>query len=338
VRPHLAPPAGGEVRPGAVPTFSVIVAAYQAEASIAEAVDSALAQTRPPLEVIVCDDGSTDDLEAALARFRGRVVYLRRPHGGVASARNSALALARGEFVAILDADDVFLPERLDAMRELAVQRPDLDILSTDEYFEADGEIVGRFYDHNPFPVMGQDVAIFEGCWIGGHPAVRRSRLLDIGGFDESLGRAEDWDCWIRLLTTGSQAGLVEEPLLRYHLHEDSLTAERAESLRARVIVLEKHAASSALDARYRSAITASLRRHGKRALVAEATAALLGPGSTRARLFDIARRRGTPWSARAKIVPAVIWPATARAWLRRRRAPSPLTTPADRFRARVGS
>ncbi|HEX6702177.1 MAG TPA: glycosyltransferase, partial [Gaiellaceae bacterium] len=155
----VAPPPDGSVPRGGAPTISIVMAAYQAADTIAEAVASAFAQTVPPLEVIVCDDGSTDDLAAALAPYRGRVVLLHSEHGGAASAWNHALRAATGELVLRFDSDDVLLPGALEALGELAAARPDLDLLSTDVYFDVDGELVGRFYDENPFPVVGQRAA-----------------------------------------------------------------------------------------------------------------------------------------------------------------------------------
>src|SRR5712692_3660025 len=142
----LAPDPPGTITRGKRPSFSVIIAAYQAAATIGEAVDSALGQTLTPLEVIVCDDGSTDDIERALAPYRDRIVLLRKENGGEASAKNAAARAASGVFVAILDADDAYLPERLEALGELAAARPDLDILSSDAYLELDGQVVRRCY------------------------------------------------------------------------------------------------------------------------------------------------------------------------------------------------
>src|SRR5207248_4438233 len=115
------------------------------------------------------------------------------------SALNAAAQAATGEFVSWLDADDAYEPERLAATGELGAQRPDLDILMTDSYLEVDGRVVGRFSDETPFAAVDQRMAILDRCFIG-WPAIRRSRLLDVGGFDESLRTGYDWDFWIRLL------------------------------------------------------------------------------------------------------------------------------------------
>jgi glycosyltransferase involved in cell wall biosynthesis len=271
----VAPAPDGSVPRGDAPTISIIMAAYQAADTIVESVTSALDQTVPPLEVIVCDDGSTDDLAAALAPYRERVVLLRSEHGGAASAWNHALRAAAGELVLRLDSDDVLLPGALEALRELAAARPDLDLLSTDVYFEVDGELVGRFYDENPFPVADQRAAILERCFVG-WPAARRERLLAVGGFDESLRNGADWDAWIRMILDGARAGLVREPLLRYRIRPGSLSSDRSRSLQARVAVLDKVLSHSGLRPEERNAVAATRRRAHSRAAATAVRQALL--------------------------------------------------------------
>src|SRR5215216_4245244 len=109
MRPVLAPPPAMAITRGDAPTFSVIIAAYQACAYISDAIESVFAQTLRPIELIVCDDGSTDDLEGALAPRRESITLLRKENGGEASAKNAAARAASGDFIAILDADDVYL-------------------------------------------------------------------------------------------------------------------------------------------------------------------------------------------------------------------------------------
>ncbi len=109
----LAPPPDGPLERGEPPTLSVVIAAFDVADTIGEAIESVLRQTLRPHEIVVCDDGSNDDIEAAIEPYRDRIVFVRKAHGGEASAKNAAAAAASGEFVAILDADDVFLPTRL---------------------------------------------------------------------------------------------------------------------------------------------------------------------------------------------------------------------------------
>ncbi|HET7129087.1 MAG TPA: glycosyltransferase family A protein [Gaiellaceae bacterium] len=235
----LAPMPDRDVVPGAAPTFSVVIPAYQAAGTIGDALGSVATQTRPPLEVIVCDDGSTDSLEPALEPWRDGIELLRKENGGGASALNTGVRAASGDFVVILDADDTYEPRRLEALVELATERPDLDIVTTDAFLEIEGTVRGRFSDSTPFVTDDQPRGILRACFIGGWPAIRRSTVVARGGFDESLRIAYDWECWIRVVLSGSRAGCVDEPLMTYRLRPTGLTGDRVASLRARVAMLE---------------------------------------------------------------------------------------------------
>jgi glycosyltransferase involved in cell wall biosynthesis len=310
-RTFLAPPGGGTAR-AAPPTFSVVIAAHNAAESISEAVESALAQTLAPLELIVSDDGSIDGTAEVLAPYRRQIAYLHNEHRGVASARNAALELARGEFFAVLDADDRYLPERLEALGELAMARPDLDLLSTDALLEQEGRVLGRFVEDCPFAAEDQRAAILERCFCA-WPAVRRTTLKAVGGFDESLRTGSDWECAIRLLFTGAVAGLVDEPLYSYRVHSRSLTADRVRTLKDRVAFLEQAGHSYALGSTERVALARSLRRQRASLVLTEAEAALRGrTRDARSRALAAARNPGVGMRSRIAAVAAVIAPRAA--------------------------
>jgi hypothetical protein len=299
----------------------VVIATYQAAGTIAECVESVLAQTVAAHEVIVIDDGSTDGTTEALAPFAQRISYRRQENRGAPAATNEGVRAATGDFVVVLDADDAYEPERLRALTELAVARPDLDILMTDATLESGGVAVGRFTDRTPFATDAQSVAIFERCFIA-WPALRRSLLLAAGGFDESLRIGYDWECWIRLLHGGALAGLVDEPLLRYRIAgEGSLTDNRAAALRYRVTVLER-AATLDLSARERAELERFLPRRRRRALLAEAQLALREHApDARRRALGVAVAAGMPGSTRARAVAAALAPGAAARRLERREA-----------------
>lgn len=320
--PLVAPEPDAAVECGVVPTFSVVIPAYEASAFIAAAVESALAQTVAPHEVIVCDDGSTDDLEEALVPYRDRLIVRRGAHRGAGAARNEGIRLASGEFVALLDADDVFEPNRLEALGELAAARPDLDLLGTDAWFDVDGRMQERFYDSTDFAQVAQRSAILDRCFIA-WPALRRARVLDVGGFDEetALAPAEDWDLFLRLILSGSKAGIVDLPLMRYRRHSASMTADRVRALRARVHLLEKARSHPSLTALERTELEFYLRRARSRALLEEA---LLLPGQRRARheLLRLSAASGAVRpSARLALAAAALAPRAARRPLLSRQA-----------------
>ena len=304
------PPPAGLRRLTRPPTFSVVIPAYQAAATIATAVRSALDQVVRAHEVIVVDDGSTDDLEGALREFEGSIDVVHKPNGGAASARNAGITAASGDFMAVLDADDRFHPHRLEALSELAQQRPDLDLLTTDTRFIVGGEDAGSFLVENPFAVEDQRTAILGSCFVGGWPAARLDRLREIGGFDESLRVGHDWDCWVRLVLDGSRAGLVNLPYYDYVVDSGGLTAGRVRSLWDRVGLLEKASRNPALRAGERPVLERELRRRRDEAVRAEIGQA--GSGDRR-RLLGLSTRPGLPPRTRLLAVLAAVAPLRAR-------------------------
>ena len=293
--PVLVPPRASEPqRVAAPPTFSVVIAAYQAAGTVADAVRSALDQTHPPLEVIVCDDGSTDGTAQVLTGFGRSIRVVRRPNGGESAAKNTAVAAARGDYVVVLDADDVFHPRRLEALTWLAGARPDLDVLTTDAVLEADGVPMRRAYGPSwPFPAQDQRSAILDRNFVLGLCAVRRERWLAAGGFDEGLALTADWEFWQRLVLGGSGIGLVAEPLARYRLTSGTLSSDRIRLVRARLEVLARASARPDLSA-YERKVVARARRRERRNL--------------RIRLADVTLSEGG-WPARARAVAVVVTP-----------------------------
>ena len=316
-----APPLDAPVERGPRPTFSVVIAAYQAAGTIGEAIASALGQTARPHEVVVCDDGSTDDLDGALAPYRERIVLVRKENGGEASAKNAAARAASGDFVAILDADDVYLPERLEALAELAQARPDLDILTTDAFLEVDGKVLRRVYGEDwHFEVDDQRRAILERNFVFGHAAVRRETLLAAGGFDESIRFTTDWECWIRLILSGSRAGAVLEPLSRYRVLEQSLSADRAGMTAGRIQSLRKGLEHPTLRPEERTVAQATIAAYERELAALRLREALRrdDPGARRLAL-SIGLGRATPAPTRLKAVAAALAPGLAARLVRRR-------------------
>jgi glycosyltransferase involved in cell wall biosynthesis len=318
----LTPPAT-QIEPGPAPTFSVIVAAYNVADVIGDALESIQAQTISPLEVIVCDDGSTDELEAALEPYRGNIVFLRKEHGGEASGKNAAAGHARGDFIAILDADDEYLPERLEALAELAQQRPDLDILTTDALLEANGITVRNNYDRTwRFEVENQRRAILQRNFVFGHAAVRRTRFVEHGGFDESILWTTDWDLWLRMILAGASAGCVDEPLAIYRLRETSLTARRRDLQLGKLATLEKAQNNPELRDEERPVLEESLRayRHDLSLLDLRASVAA-GEAGTRRRALALLGGSGLHTRRKLETAAIAIAPRLAGRVLRRQEA-----------------
>jgi len=279
-----------------------------------------LRQTLPAHEVIVCDDGSTDDIEGALEPFRDRIVFLRKEHDGEASAKNAAAAAASGEFVVILDADDVFLPERLEAIADAAASRPDLDVITTDAYLEAGGTIVRRCYDGRwRFEVEDQRRELLRRNFVFGLAAVRRELLLRHGGFDETILWTTDWDCWIRLVLAGSRIGCVEEPLALYRLREDSLSARREDITRGKIMTLGKTRNDPRLTDAERTVVDRSVAGYERElALLAARRSVAAGDENARGRAVAVATGRGFGWRTRLEAGLMAVTPRRAGRRLRR--------------------
>ena len=319
---YFAPsPVGGVSERREVPTFSILIPCYQAADTVGRAVDSVLTQTTAPHEVIVCDDGSTDDLQRALAPYAENIVVLHQANRGVAAARNLGLNYASGEFVAVCDADDVYLPTILAELSALAMTRTDLDILCCDAFIEVDGEILGPGRpDPATFIIDDQRVGILQRDFVPGRSAFRRDLLLNVGGYDESLECAEDWDCWIRLILGGAIAGMVHMPLARTRLRSDSLTASRVRVLSGQAAVLRKSLARSDLSKAEREAAMLHFDIIERALHVAKAQDAIrdAAPAEVRRQCLAIAGDPEQPFRTRMKAVSAAVAPRWARRRARR--------------------
>jgi teichuronic acid biosynthesis glycosyltransferase TuaG len=224
----------------------VIVPAYNAEEFLTATVSSALAQTYPPLEVIVVNDGSTDGTAAVAASLGDRIRYIEQANAGPAAARNAALAVARGELIACLDADDLWKPERLERCVEILATRPEIGMVTTDAYLIEHGVKTERrsYGDRRrfPFPAHEDDqideIARRNFLFVG--VVFRRALVELVGNFDEQTWGAEDYELWTRILLTGSRAAFVEEPLGWYRVRDGSLSSG-SRQWHEHLYVLEKH-------------------------------------------------------------------------------------------------
>ncbi len=216
---------------------SVIIPAYNAEPFIVDTVQSALDQTYRDLEVIVVDDGSTDRTVARLEGFGDRIRIHRQANGGVARARNAGVALATGEWVAFLDADDLWLPHKI--ARQLGCDAP---MSYTDRLnFGAMGGLPE--VQSQVTPMRGGDLFVpllCEGNFIALTSVMMRRDLFQrMGGFYTALNGTEDWDLWLRVAET-NEIAFVDEPLVRYRLHPGGLSRNFVRMSRERTQVITR--------------------------------------------------------------------------------------------------
>lgn len=226
--------------PGPPRTFSVVIPVFNGERFLAEAIGSALAQTLPPLEIVVVDDGSTDASRAVAEGFGDCVRVLTGPNAGPSAARNRGVREARGAWIAFLDADDRWEPGYLQAAAAHLEGRPGVGLLCLGvRVLEEDGRPTAHvILKKTPGPAY-TTVGLLEGD-IGTicTPLVARDLFLASGGFDESLRANEDCHLWLRLsrVTGVHQA---PEPFLLYRRHPDNASGDVLANARESVRSLE---------------------------------------------------------------------------------------------------
>jgi glycosyltransferase involved in cell wall biosynthesis len=298
-----------------MPTFSVVVPAYNAAATITRALRSAEAQTYAPHEIIVVDDGSTDDTAEVVRMQFPEVVLKQQRNLGVGAARNTAFAIAGGDFVVFLDADDEWMPERLQRIASYTSLHPERDIVTTDAIVQRPDGSTYPFYDDNRlFPDPDKQLeALLEKNFIFVGAAIRTSAVRAIGGFDTTIGHQSEYEVWVRLLIQGSRAGLVNEPLVTYHHGDHGLSADAPGITRMKERSLTGALASGALSTRERAVALRRLGTIRRTIAVSDAIAALhdAAPGARRRAMVVVADREQSPLLrvkfAVALLVPSVV-------------------------------
>lgn len=228
-----------------MPLVSVIIPAYGVSAYIAEALDSVLGQMyRTPapgsIEIIVVNDGSPDtqELERVLEPYRDQIVYLKQENGGVSSARNAGIQAARGEWLALLDGDDAWLPNYLDSQLAFVRDHPEVDMVFPNGVIFGDPAVEGRLM-MDLSPVEGEVTflkTLAGECTIAVCALVRRDLVMRVGLFDTQLQATEDFNLWLRILNAGGRIAYQRTPLYRYRRRAGSATSD---SVRMNYRILE---------------------------------------------------------------------------------------------------
>jgi glycosyltransferase involved in cell wall biosynthesis len=249
------------------PLVSVAIPVYNAQATVAQTLRSVLAQTHRHLEIIVVDDGSTDGTWQVLQSFGSSIRVVRQPNGGLAAARNAGIQAATGEFVALMDADDVCEPERLACQVHFLRQHANVLLCCSDfsafnangpvatsygdQYYSrcsaAEGGVMARYPNRGSLDISGclpstpdhalvvptYFGAVYEDLALGNfvHPPTvmfRRSVLKDAGLFDSGARTMCDWDWLVKVARVGA-IGFIDRPLLQYRLSSSQMSSsERA--------------------------------------------------------------------------------------------------------------
>ena len=206
-------------------SVAVVIPSHNRYEVLPRAIASVLAQQRMPDEIILVDDGSTDATET-LARQYPQITYIRQDNRGVSAARNAGIAAADSEWVAFLDSDDEWLPEKLALQMRALVERQGSPLVHCDEIWIRNGVRVNQISKYVRAGGMIFDLCL-DHCAISPSSAiVSRALLQDLNGFDESLPVCEDYDLWLRICAQ-HEVAYLDQPLLRkYGGHDDQLSQQ----------------------------------------------------------------------------------------------------------------
>ena len=223
-----------------MPEVSVIIPSYNSARYLADAVDSVLSQSFRDLEVLVIDDGSTDDTATVARRYRRPVRYLRQENQGVAVARNRGIAESLGRYIAFLDADDTWLPAKLEAQLEALGKNPGYRACYT-AFTVVSSQLAPIQVSRSNRRAGTLEDLLLRGNVIGSICTVlcERSLLESAGGFDPSLSQCADWDMWTRLAVF-TEFLYVDRPLVTYRQHTANMSRNAALLEQDSLRVLEK--------------------------------------------------------------------------------------------------
>jgi len=204
----------------------VIVPAYNSADFIGQALESILAQTNPPTEILVVDDGSTDNTVEVIRPFGEKVHILRQEHQGVSAARNRGVRHARGEYLAFLDSDDIWKPEKLEKQIACLIEKNTVWVCCAAAYFDSQTgqRLSGYAKDLFEGDVLEQE--FLQSFILSPTPVIKRSVFDEVGYFDEGIHIGEDWDMWLRIAAR-YPIGVVREELALKREHPQS-TMQRA--------------------------------------------------------------------------------------------------------------
>ena len=218
--------------------ISIIIPTYNSAGLVSEAIESVLSQTFFDYEIIVIDDGSTDNIKDCIKKYSGKIKYFFQNNQGPAAARNNGIKYSKGEYISFLDADDLWTEEYLNKTFNL-IAKNNLDVVITDyyvDYYDSNDIFLKREYKDrvnlvtdNNSKLYTQLFKRFQGGFEGTTAMLIKKKCFEtIGKFDEKLRILEDWDFWLRIAKGNFKIGHLREPLWIYRRHANSLCRNKA--------------------------------------------------------------------------------------------------------------
>ena len=244
VTPSVAANFSSATAPAAPGTVSFVIPNYNHARYLGQAIESALAQTYPHVEVIVVDDGSTDDSGAVAAAYGDRIRYIYQRNAGLSAARNTGVQAAQGEYIALLDADDLVEPAYAERLLAVLAQAPAAaGAYCGFRFVDQENRPLDRVESRTTSPDALYGALLNGNYWVPESLLARRACYTAMGAFDTSLRACEDWDVWLRFSRHYSLIG-IDEVLIRYRVVVGSMSSDPRRMLDNRLLVLAKHIGS----------------------------------------------------------------------------------------------
>jgi hypothetical protein len=218
--------------------ITVVIPVYNGGRFIAEALDSAMAQTTPPSQIIVINDGSTDNTRDVLIAYQNRVTVVDQANRGVAAARNLGLQIATGNFIAFLDADDVWHPRKLEMQLKEIRRHPEIQLLGT-RTFDYPCKMEPEISADAQIEEISRDRLLIRNYFTTSSVMIRREMVERLGGFDSSVPNVEDFDYWQRAAELGRMA-ILQSPLTGYRQVAGSMSRRPADVEQGLCRILQK--------------------------------------------------------------------------------------------------
>lgn len=224
--------------------ISVVIPSYNHAHFLKTAIESALTQTYRDIEIIVVDDGSTDNTAYVVEEFLGKIHYIWQENQGLSAARNTAIRNSQGEYIAFLDADDLWMPTFLE--EQIANIRRNSKVgltYSWWSYVDKNGKILPERGNYNKRGDLLMQLALMN-YWPPVSVMVRKQCIIEAGCFDDKLTALEDWDLWLRIAANGWEIDYIPRVLVKYRRHDNNMTLDVERMERNQLAVLNKLEAS----------------------------------------------------------------------------------------------